>query len=331
MIRIKGDIIRQLNEIYENIYFKQKYKEELKERILSFVDIKLMRGEENIVEKLKNSYKYMQIEEHEINVIKDPFIKEFKEEMFNYFNPLWYSNINKTKKNISKEAFVYLLKEIMNLYDKNTKNKFNYSFFNSTAIYYIINEMLYIYSYEKENNKIDINIDKTQHVGLNIEKEEIEKTILFFKKHKKIGSLRNFEKYLNDFEYYLEKVGSSYIFSFNFYEGENEIKEVSDSVFDINKIYEIVYLIENKKEVCYLVDPKTREYKETNKKIRDLKSSEIIREKNNKEIILFFNLMKYLFQEKKYEKILSNEFKEELETKFNELFNQLKEENKKYL
>lgn len=331
-IRIKGDVVRQLNDIYEDIYFKPRYKEDLKERLLNFLDAKLMKGEETIVEKLKNSYKYMQIEEHEIKIIKQEFINEYKEELFNSFNPLWYSTINKHKKNLSKEAFLYFLKKTINLFEKNFKRKFGSVYFNTISLNYIKHENLYIYAFSKKNNFLDINMDNTQHEGFNIENdEELEKLISYFKKNKKIASLKMFEKYLENFEYYLEMVGSSYISPFMFYETETEIKEGYDDKFNLNKLYELVYLFENKIEKGYLVDPKTREYKEINKTVRESKSSEIVREENSKQIILFFNLIRYLFPEKNYGSILTNTFEKELEDKFNELFNRYKEENKRIL
>ncbi len=89
MIRLKGDITRQLNEIYIDYTFKVNYKNELKQRILDFYN-SLAKG--SIAELLSFSKEYCVIEQNEIKVLNSEFVNKYKEELFNSFNPLWYSN-----------------------------------------------------------------------------------------------------------------------------------------------------------------------------------------------------------------------------------------------
>ena len=85
MIRLKGDITRQLNEIYIDYTFKINYKNELKQRILDFYN-SLSKG--SIAELLSFSKEYCVIEQNEIKVLNSEFVNKYKEELF---NSLWTS------------------------------------------------------------------------------------------------------------------------------------------------------------------------------------------------------------------------------------------------
>lgn len=94
-IRIKGDIVKQLNEIYPNILFRIKYKNELKERLIEFYN-SLIKG--SVSEILNFSKEYCLIEENEIKVFNEAFIDKYKTELFNSFNPIWYKEGVKKEK-----------------------------------------------------------------------------------------------------------------------------------------------------------------------------------------------------------------------------------------
>lgn len=109
MFRLNGDIIKQLENLYE-IKFLPKYKEELKDRILSFVhSIVKLHLEENIFETLHKISGFLIIEHNRPTIITNQFFVVYKEELFNSFNPLWYKQEIKTTKHLSKTDFDHIV------------------------------------------------------------------------------------------------------------------------------------------------------------------------------------------------------------------------------
>lgn len=98
-IRIKGDIVKQLNNIY-SVAFKIRYKNELRQRTIDFYN-SLFKG--SFVELLEFSKEYCIVEENEIRVLNENFVNKYKIELFNSFNPLWYSNRKKKEIKIDEE------------------------------------------------------------------------------------------------------------------------------------------------------------------------------------------------------------------------------------
>lgn len=96
MFRLNGDITRQLENIYE-IRFKNKYKNDLKERILFFVN--QINNENNIDLFVFNDTVLI--------AIKHSFFIQYKEELINSFNPLWFTKI-KIERSYSKKEIYYI-------------------------------------------------------------------------------------------------------------------------------------------------------------------------------------------------------------------------------
>lgn len=141
MINLKQDVIRQLNAIYgmssDPKSFKAKYKEEIKERIVFFVNKKFEKISFNELSTLKN---YIELKDCEIYKIKTLFLKKYKEELLKTFNPLWYEEKEKIILTNQEKEYVktfYLktviekgleqIKEIENKYRVDLRNTIRYT------------------------------------------------------------------------------------------------------------------------------------------------------------------------------------------------------------
>lgn len=120
MFRLNGDIIKQLNNLY-GCSFKIKYKNELKERILFFIESYINDYSEDIfINKFQHLFKYFEFDQSgNIIAFNNNFIILKKEELFNFFNPNMYT--------ISKKEYIYSKKELDNYllyFFMNDKNSF---------------------------------------------------------------------------------------------------------------------------------------------------------------------------------------------------------------
>lgn len=90
MFRLNGDIVKQLENIY-GIKFKQKYKSDLKDRILFFLKFIIKKHEkDDYFETLSKIAIFLEIKDNKPYIIKQLFFNVYKEELFNSFNPIWY-------------------------------------------------------------------------------------------------------------------------------------------------------------------------------------------------------------------------------------------------
>lgn len=96
MFRLNGDIVKQLENIY-NIRFLKKYKVQLRERILFFVN--------QINNEEKSSF--FIFKDDILVFIKNDFFHKYKDELFNFFNPTWLIN-KKIEKNYSNKEIHYI-------------------------------------------------------------------------------------------------------------------------------------------------------------------------------------------------------------------------------
>lgn len=202
MIRMKGDIIKQLNFIYPEYSFKNRYKEDFKNRIKIFFDQIL--NEKTLSEILELSKKYCIIENNEIKLLNNLFVETYKIELLNSFNPLWFYNRKEIKKEEKIEESIdlshYLLKEILDTY---IFNKIGSEQIKKSIKYF--NENLYFTGEEiLINRQVEI-FKKIYHERINY-KEYTEQTKTFKEMKeihknynvKNIGSLLlNLSKYLN--------------------------------------------------------------------------------------------------------------------------------------
>ena len=105
MLRLNGDITKQLESIY-NIRFHLKYKNELKDRIISFVNHTILSFFNNdFFETLNHIKLYVLIEDNRPIKITSLFFDKYKDELFNSFNPIWYSLSLEKKQHLSKRDF----------------------------------------------------------------------------------------------------------------------------------------------------------------------------------------------------------------------------------
>lgn len=105
MFRLNGDITRQLNLNFD-AYFKEKYKNELKERIIAFVqaDINNLYHNETFYNKYLLLSSFIEFEKGTIKSFNKEYFLRIKNELFNSFNPLWYTK-KETKKRYLKKDF----------------------------------------------------------------------------------------------------------------------------------------------------------------------------------------------------------------------------------
>ena len=179
MIYLNRNINKQLENIYQ-IKFHQKYKIELKDRIISFVEQKLTTLMNN---NFKDFFILLEnlvlIEQNKISCIKEAFLNEYKLELFNSFNPLWYKEKPIIKKHVYKENLNEITLEFMaSVYYQNN------SFFTEKNI-----ELLAFF--EKEFN---INLDYLNTFkNIKLSKEEYSYFYLFLEKK----FMKNFRIFCN--------------------------------------------------------------------------------------------------------------------------------------
>lgn len=265
MIRLKGDITRQLNEIYIDYTFKVNYKNELKQRILDFYN-SLSKG--SIAELLSFSKEYCVIEQNEIKVLNSEFVNKYKEELFNSFNPLWYSNkkIKSIKKehkkeeiekqnnlflelDISKSIICFLIKDYSDMYYYN-KNQYKTILerLETKEYYHMEKGYLKIDNIEKNDflHKLDIKdcFDFNKNLRNNLNQEIYENINNILKSFK--TNLEDLNNNFYNFTFEINKVSTSFLGKMNFeYQGTTiypkDYKEKRYSIF-INKKEEYMIL-----------------------------------------------------------------------------------------
>lgn len=255
-MRLKGNIVYELEQLYFDFTFKNKYKKELQERINHFLNYFLIRNSFPGIEGIKKLNSFFKIKEGEIIILKQDFLNLYKEDLFNSFNPLWYSN----KKEGSNE-----LKQIRRSLCVSFINKLNsfekiYTIDNICQDYY---QNIFSFFFDK---KISLNV-VSRIDDIHIEKEIIDcwnlestniyqlNRDLYFgvpnNKFFKNISFENKELYLlekNKLIEFLEKLISSEFltcFSTNFIKSELFIEEYEDILNDFNKDIETSYYFTN--------------------------------------------------------------------------------------
>ncbi len=274
VIRIKGDIPKQLNNLYPKYSFKIRYKNELKQRILDFYDSLLKGSASEILEYAKE---YCVIENNQIKILNENFLNKYKEELFLSFNPLWFSNkkIKKEKStkieekkeiekpnnlflelDISKSIISFLIKEYCDMYADNSNR------------YKDILEKQYLkeyYHFEKGQLKID-NIEKdyflhnlnikdcfdfNKNIKNNLNQETYENINNILKNFK--NNLEILNNNFSNFNFEIQKISTSFLGKMFFeYQGvtiyPKDYKEKRYFIF-INKKEEYMILeTEDKKE-----------------------------------------------------------------------------------
>lgn len=91
MLNLKQDLIRQLNTIY-GVSFKEKYKNDLKDRIFLFIENIYNNKTLLELKLLKKEIVFNNLEIIKLDIV---FFDKYKVELFNSFNPLWYSKEQK--------------------------------------------------------------------------------------------------------------------------------------------------------------------------------------------------------------------------------------------
>lgn len=101
MLKLNGDIIKQLNNIY-GISFKEKNRKEIKERILFFVSDKLNEYKSDcLLETISKCSEIIIFQDNKPYLLTKLFFDKYKIELLNAFNPFWYVN-KEAKKTFSK-------------------------------------------------------------------------------------------------------------------------------------------------------------------------------------------------------------------------------------
>lgn len=95
---LNGNIIRQLNNIFK-LSFKNKYRKDIKERLLLFVN--RIYGDISLKD-LKLFKEEIVLKDFEINELKSEFFEKYKIELLNFFNPIWFND---------KETYIPTLKD----------------------------------------------------------------------------------------------------------------------------------------------------------------------------------------------------------------------------
>lgn len=178
MLNLKQDIIRQLNTIYK-MSFKYKYKEEIKERILFFVDKKY--NKLSLLE-LKNIKKEIILIDNEIKEIKEDFFNKYKEDLLNSLNPLWYE-IKENHIPIYHEKEFYkatILKECLEKVEIEIKEKYHKNLISLYGQRYNYSIRMQFHNFI-ERNTDNLYIFKERKNELNQLKKEIEENIKLYK------------------------------------------------------------------------------------------------------------------------------------------------------
>lgn len=315
MIRMKGDIIKQLNELYPEISFRIKYKNDIKERILFFVETKIDK-EATFFEKMKQIAEHIVIENTEVKQIKKEFVNKYKQELLNSFNPLW---LNKKRKKTIKEE---IKEKILNIEEEDNKDYSLYLFNlflnkmqNSKETIKIIEDF---FKKDLKLNIIDGNNLKKTIETKTLFKLNLEEEIEYLKKNfnsyeinlkkdsiKKVNNLNNilnnFEKLLinklNSEKYYIPIIiykeglfnSKKYIQlgkpnSLEKTNGKNIFREGKEKIFEID-IFERNLATNQLKEKLNEINEEKRKIKQIIEDIRTIKN--IITENNELNVSLF--------------------------------------------
>ena len=248
MFRLNGDITRQLNLNFD-AYFKEKYKNELKERIIAFVqaDINNLYHNETFYNKYLLLSSFIEFEKGTIKSFNKEYFLRIKNELFNSFNPLWYTKKETKKRYLKKDLQQYLSVFI----NKNQADMFKqmeaYPNF-STTIFHPFNVLRQFHFYLKqEKNDVVFNVELKQSLIDYIDKEYLnliysflEKKFIRFSTYEKDYAFEKINSYFDDYF----KNGTpkktfgqvlSEMLSFNF--GFREVEVVGLHTFVINNKY----------------------------------------------------------------------------------------------
>lgn len=255
MIRMKGDIIKQLNNIYIQFSFKEKYKEELKERILNFFD-SISTG--TLTERLKSSKEFCIIENNEIKLFNQEFINKYNQELFNSFNPLWYKDKKeKEQEDGSDLLFQYLFYKLIEEIKEEEINLITKDFIYNQNEKKVIWETNFIFgkSLEHEKEIIIKNINQILYLKKLHSKEELLEKIkkrIYFNEEKVKKDLSMFLEYiencLNSFYDFLIPVKKTF-----------KIDKLS-FFYEIEKQYKEHYILYNKDTLYFIEKTKDKNY-----------------------------------------------------------------------
>lgn len=156
MFRLNGDVIKQLNKIYK-VSFKERYRNELKERIFCYINYILSQNTFSI-ESIKQIEPLIAFKDNNPYKLSTLFFKQHKDALFNSFNTLWFNSskkkqgelsffveeaFNEIKSNISKEELFFKI-NLDRFFEKEFKkisfcHKFKNQTLNETTIKNLIN------------------------------------------------------------------------------------------------------------------------------------------------------------------------------------------------
>lgn len=108
MFKLNGDIIRQLETLFL-VSFYSKYKVDIKDKILLFLNNKLSElMTNNFFSTLSNVNHIILIENNKIVGVSEVFLEENKSELFSYFNPIWFNETKKVSIKYLKKDMYYI-------------------------------------------------------------------------------------------------------------------------------------------------------------------------------------------------------------------------------
>lgn len=221
MINLNGDICRQLTNIY-GVYFKPKYKKEIKERLI-FISNSLLR---NITLDQLNSFSDLfEINKNKITILKEKFLIINRDEILNSFNTIWLDNNKLIYKSTLKEGMYFrgeiLIQILEEIKDFLKNNNITYENIKSQTGIQSYKNHLFIFEKKanevifKYNQKFKFRLLKSDVLNLSIKFDNY-----FLDKINKNDYIKNFD--------FLNKNSDDIINSFNFIEGHYKFE-----VFDI--------------------------------------------------------------------------------------------------
>lgn len=244
-IRLKGDIIFELNNIYENVIFNKSFKKELKERLFLFLDTVVSSSNLNSISSIVEFNSLIFFENTEPVMLTCLFFKKYKQELFNSFNPLWYTEKinpkNCPKKYLLKTVFesipLFGISQVPNFYffQKIAKKLIYNYFFEKEIELQFINPLLFE---DKKTIRYDTNLYYSPYLlkkikGLNLPSSTLslslfnkkDKFVIPNTKHykninKEVPSSEDFEKTKKEFIDFLIELKETSIFnSYSFFFG----------------------------------------------------------------------------------------------------------------
>lgn len=151
MFRLKGNLIYELEKNYPDLSFKNKYKADIKNRLFQFLDYVISSNNIHSLSCIERLNSFIVFENGSVSFLTELFFKQYKNDLLEAFNPIWYS-IKSNKPSCAKKYLMKLVFESKELKDIESDNTlffhsfikqqiFSFFFYPEVDIKYISNDI----------------------------------------------------------------------------------------------------------------------------------------------------------------------------------------------